>query len=732
MQQTASTALFQHLASLTASFSQLGARLTQAARELQDPGLPPRESLAGELAASRRDFTALCARGLTLAESLAVSPLPTPAALASLSDLKALLQAVAHTEEKQAAVEDLRQRALMVLDRVLTMRHRDGIAFPPLLECQAKASDLRRAVAEARWPEPHPATEALAEGTDPFSDLLTLVERQEELDDDHWGILQDTVEHSFGKPLAVAASRGKFAVPAEPSLGTSVSVAVTGDEAAALPDPSQTATAPSAGAPEVALDSSPVPDEALTHEDAAPPTSAPEDTHTPSEMAAQDVATLLFPLEPEERQEEEKAQPQPLYRFGLEDTAQKIAAPLLQGTIEERPAALRDLIWRLLFEDKVSLAFHLARCLETQYPDLQPRLPSWLLRAVVLGRHVRHANGETARLLTEDFAKFDAEPCTGGHGEWNQAVEFLAATAALQPALLAPHTKASAVLHALQWDGGLPHFSAYCRRIADYGDTLEPLDPNALKKGKEQAAWQAEVDALKQAVESWWYRAPRLALTYTPATRVWGKWLEPRGLIATLLLPVKHNDLSKLPTVKRAVEQVADDAQIRREIEHTDRDVLGRRLGDDITGRALDQLRTHTREAVGFARRWIELHDSRSGQRKDSAQEQAEHLRQEVWSRHEAVLEELSAFKRRHPSPLLMSGVACCRRVLENIQILFDPEASFPTEEPLPRPLLYADLLRIPSLVLNDQWEVEDSDQVSLVDGILDLVAHGVLKKAVA
>jgi hypothetical protein len=93
-------------------------------------------------------------------------------------------------------------------------------------------------------------------------------------------------------------------------------------------------------------------------------------------------------------------------------------------------------------------------------------------------------------------------------------------------------------------------------------------------------------------------------------------------------------------------------------------------------------------------------------------------------------LEELNVFKRRNLSILIVSSVACCRRALENVWTLFDPEASFPTEEPLPRPLLHADLLRIPSVTLNDQWELEGSDQESLVDGILSLVANGLPQKA--
>jgi hypothetical protein len=107
-------------------------------------------------------------------------------------------------------------------------------------------------------------------------------------------------------------------------------------------------------------------------------------------------------------------------------------------------------------------------------------------------------------------------------------------------------------------------------------------------------------------------------------------------------------------------------------------------------------------------------------------------LRQTILTLQGAVQEELSLFKRRHPSPLLLSSVACCRRAIDNLQLLFDPEAPFPAEEPLPRPLLYADLLRIPTVSLNEQWEVEGSDWEALVNGVLELVANGAAKKAVA
>jgi hypothetical protein len=262
-----------------------------------------------------------------------------------------------------------------------------------------------------------------------------------------------------------------------------------------------------------------------------------------------------------------------------------------------------------------------ARCLETQYPSFSPRLPSWLLRVVVLGQRVRNPNGEIARLLKDDFAHCESDCQVTGNGEWDLAVEFLLTAASLYPAVLAPETHASTVLRRLSLGEGLTELAAYCGVIADFGDMLQPLDPSLIKK---------------------------------------------------------HS-------------------------------------------------RLQARESVGFVRRLIGSQDF-SGQRKDSLQEQVESLRQEVGARHDRVLEELSVFKQLNPSVLLLGSLACCRRAVENVHAFFDPEAPFLPDEPLPRPLLNADLSRIPSLALNKQGEMEGADQAAFADGLIKLVANGALK----
>lgn len=733
MQQLTSLPLLQTFSSLTETAHQLSAQLAQAAKDLQEAGAIPHAHLLEDISAFQRQFFELRTQGMLIAETLSLSSPPPVETLNSLHALQALLHDISKVEEQRVRYDDVCQQALALLERVILLRHRDHPNFPPLLECQERAHEMREVIAASQWPNLHPATESLANGEDPFSDLLTWIERQNVLDDDEWALLQDTVEQFFGKSLAIAISRGKlvFSEAPEPVRSSSPSLHIVDiDESRTEPDTTALMLNEEARAPSIEEES--FPGEPCQESNITPGfDAASEDIASPP--GAEEEKGALFHTAAEPQYLPETVPLDVLYHFGPADSAQQIALMIKQEQDGvHRPTALRDLTWRLLSEEKISLAFHLASYLDTRYPQLQPRLPAWLLRAILLGRYVRHARGETARFLEEDFAHFSPALYLSDQSEWNQSITFLLAAAALQPALLAPHTQAPAVLHALHWETNLPQFSAYCRSIAAYGEHQRPLDPHLLKKGKEQAAWQAEIDLLKQGVDLWWARASRLPFVYAPATKVWQKWLEPKGVISTLLSPIRHTDVSKLAVMKRAVDMFSDDEQLKREVNHTDHDLLGRHLGGDISGRSLEQLHFHTREAIGFARRWIELQEIHSGQRQDATREEAERLRQTIWTLQGAVQEELSLFKRRHPSPLILSSINCCRRTIEHLQLLFDPEAVFPSEEPLPRPLLYADLLRIPTVSLNEQWEVEGSDWEALVDGVLELVGHGAPKKTAA
>ena len=783
-----SFALRQQLAVLTENFTQLSGQLSQSAKDLKESGKPPLASLSDDMTTARSAFTSLCSDVVTLAQTLTVSPLPASEELTSLSKIGSLLQVVAEAEEKRVLVEDTRRKALDVTKQVLAISHAEDDAFRPLLECQANARELHQALSAATWPTIHPDSHDLAQDTHPLAMLLRLANTPDELDDEGWAECQDAVTQAFSKALAVAASRGKLTSnsPAQTQAGADGPPTSNKPRLVVVtpPPPAQTvhaaqpaqpvpvaqpiaqsdaaaqavvvtAQAGQAQAGQVqVIDSPPLTQTNDTKETKATPADAVPSTQTAPLLSALNALEELDKNSPvaasgsttesaivnsnganngpvgrpangskHAAPPETVSIPRPAVA-SFEGSARDRAAAIVNGQSQERPSALRDLICQLLLEDKLSLAFHLACCLDKQAPKLQPRLPAWLLRALAIAPHIQSANGNLANLLTTDLAQWRADAAGGDSAEWRSAVSFLSVAATLQPALFGAQTRAPAVLRALQLGDDVPQLAAYCQLIGDFGNKRQPLDPVVFRKRRDKARWQTEVDSLRQTVESWWKRAPRLSLNYDPATKVWRKWQEPKGLLHSLLLAIRQNDPTKLPISQRVVEKLSNDGQFKREVQHTDHDILGRVLGEDIAGKHLDQLRGLVREAVGFARHWIELQEARPSR---PVPKHAEQLRQEVRKRHELVLEELRTVQQRKPAVVLNSSIVCCQNALGSVWEIFHPESGALGYEPSPRALLGADLLRVPFLSIDDKGDVSGSDPESLIDVVLDLLANGLL-----
>jgi len=208
--ETSHTDLLQDFSLVTKSFEQLGQRLSEVAEQVRTTGTLPSESLIEEIAASRRNFTDLRARAIELVGLMSETPNPAAEEIGSMKDLEALLQLAAEAQRKRAQQEKARMRALTVLDRLLSLVHRDHPDFAPLSECQAKSRTLREAIHDHAGSELHPDVTALAQGRHPLAELLTLVEGYDDLDDDLWLLLKHAVAENFGKSLAMSAARGKL------------------------------------------------------------------------------------------------------------------------------------------------------------------------------------------------------------------------------------------------------------------------------------------------------------------------------------------------------------------------------------------------------------------------------------------------------------------------------------------------------------------------------------------
>jgi len=194
--------LFQKLTSLSQTFPNLGTRLSLAAAELKANGTPPSESLLEELNAYCQDFAHLRDRGRELAKASQTTG--DVSEITSLLDLENLLKA------STSSTGDIHQRAKSILEGVTAIAHQDDPNFPPLKPVKAKALELQQAISNSPPGQLHPEAKALAEETHPLAALLTLVEQQQDLDDDRWLALEEKVGPSFGKKLVVAISRGKL------------------------------------------------------------------------------------------------------------------------------------------------------------------------------------------------------------------------------------------------------------------------------------------------------------------------------------------------------------------------------------------------------------------------------------------------------------------------------------------------------------------------------------------
>jgi hypothetical protein len=205
--------LAKNLAALTERFAGLAAKLIQAAQELQTSGTLPSESLLAELAAARDAFVDLRSSVLDAARARALTA-PPQAEVGSLKTLEPVLRAVAAAGATQVQVPrttlvEARRRVLAVLDRVMTINHVDDPNFDALLECQAKAREIRAAVLDPKGPTAESAA-AIMQSTPVFSALLTLIESRDKLDAEKSAVLEDSVSRLFGRELALAVTRGKL------------------------------------------------------------------------------------------------------------------------------------------------------------------------------------------------------------------------------------------------------------------------------------------------------------------------------------------------------------------------------------------------------------------------------------------------------------------------------------------------------------------------------------------
>src|ERR671922_1928156 len=139
-------AFARQLGDLIGRFGDLGEKLGEAARDLQDGGAPPAVALVDALAVARQELVEVRAEIMLAAETLGIA---VPHDVQSAKHLEPLLVAMADAldaQRRRAALEQTRAQLIAVLDHVESIRHQDDANFGPLVTVKLKAAEAKQAV----------------------------------------------------------------------------------------------------------------------------------------------------------------------------------------------------------------------------------------------------------------------------------------------------------------------------------------------------------------------------------------------------------------------------------------------------------------------------------------------------------------------------------------------------------------------------------------------------------
>lgn len=465
---------------------------------------------------------------------------------------------------------------------------------------------------------------------------------------------------------------------------------------------------------------------------APPPPAPPHPTPLYHVTPPMPIEIAPSPEPPVEEEEAEFLQPaQLLYQFHRADTAQRIAATLLEARAAALdPPKLRDLIWRLIYEDRLALAYHLATPLEKRYRKLTPQLAPALLQALALSRYVRYESGEIANLLRGALPNADQGLAAGdsaGEDDWNLAVNFLLLAATLRPLLLVPHLPIPAALLTRRLPDGFPHLYACHQAVLRFAtNSHQALNPLPLKEAKKDDDWQRELSELQDKVQKWLVVAPKFDMKYGQAKAVWCRWVGGRGLIGEMLRPIIEKNASQATGVKKTALELMDEDEVARKSFQTNLEIH-KGMAAHIVGDALEAIWRYSRQAAKFALDWNDLQEADPTRPRADLPAQAKQLRDEFVKHQVGALAELQAFaakadNQHHGTPYVLCGLAACQRALENLAQLFARDIPLPADEPDPKELLNADLLRMPEVPMNEYWQSELTNRADFIRALVELL----------
>jgi len=719
--------------------NELLASLRNAAESLETDGKLPDASLNEQLLAVRNRLSDIRDQTIAIAHSVQAAVPLSPDRFPTIADIKSAWTVIDDTRAQAAHKERKRRDADAMLQRASRIQHRDA-AKSDLLEPFRQA--IITILDDCLHPEDGPTNvvEDLADGRHPVCALLALVEHGGELDPSDWDRMRKAVTAAFGLDVCVAAVQGKLYVaepdmPAEvegpavpPSPGNSPrgdnsadtslakhppSGAVPGASeesvSAQQPSESERKTPSRPGDSQVAEDSVPaISDTACSNqEDAVAPTVGSE------EERRDDTADGVPPTE---------VPPPPTFTDVAPDN---VATQCVTEALRSHAEQIRCVVWRLIADDRLCLAYHLAKAGEQLY-DYEWSPPAPAIRALAISPLIRSSLCEAVQDMRECVSLLQSRVRASTQSAEDAAAEqMLIFAVSLRPTLIAPHTGAPQLLQTIQISDEFGALLDLRTAVQEFASLSLELTPVILKGVREHAAWQTTLESVRQKAREWLQAGRQSTIVYAAATAVFRKWLEPEGPLGRALGYVIQDQRDCKNHASMAIREWTDTTHIDRLLAKTDADLRGRRASlRPIEARAKTAIRKRVCEAMDLVRQWRELLEIEPTAPSDFVYQRADECRSAVLRHLEQAKEQLKSVAEGAPCPscAVVGASKAALRALHDLSDLFDPNSPDSPSEQATVHLLHGDLLRIPDIDMDDQWEPRDVSPERLIDRIMWLL----------
>lgn len=381
-------------------------------------------------------------------------------------------------------------------------------------------------------------------------------------------------------------------------------------------------------------------------------------------------------------------------------------ASVQQPTLDDNEISVEQIEEKIATEIKrgrFGLAYHLALAM----PEA---LPSPSAVAFVASNYVTDESapaGDLSHLAEELLGKLE-ETLNKKSDLVQRNYATLIASAALSPALVAPHGWVATLLKLMEPRvATLPSLRELVQSASDASLRGAYLPIKLLREDSSLEEWKEKVEALQKEGRAWIDAERRSKIIYAPATRLWYRILEDWENKQCVSIGRMFKSLEKpiyeinSDTVKKIAEHWHQHGD--REIDRIDRSIRGTAsTTNGITARARSRLREKISEAIAFSERWRTLLAVRPIQGQTFHKEWKDKLRTTAKNHGTTALQEINGLAT--PIAYLAKELVQCY-----IAMFEDKNKKIEPSRLRLQDLLNGDLFADPSVRFNDSVYPSDS-----------------------